>query len=168
MRGVLTGIFIVAAVGLAGCSDGLRDLRSNDEGPEEFDVLPVKPLSPPTDYSSLPTPTPGGRNLVDPTPNLDAVVALGGTASAATTTSVSTSDTALLAQTRRYGVDSSVRGTLAEADEKFRTRQNRFSRFKLFPVDRDQQAYRREALDPFEEAERYRRAGFGTPTSPPE
>ena len=74
----------------------------------------------------------------------------------------------LVAQASRFGVPGDIRAALAERDAAFRKRQSRGTRIRLFPVDRYRQAYRREALDPFEEAERFRRSGFQTPTSPPE
>lgn len=162
-------IILLAAVAVAGCSNkGLRDLRHNGEGPDEFLILPNKPLSQPQDFSTLPTPTPGGGNLVDQNPKADAVVALGGKASALDAQGVPASDGALVAQVSRHGVSPAIRTTLAEADAKFRKRQSRGTRIRLFPVDRYVQAYRRSALDPFDEVDRFRRAGLGTPTSPPE
>ena len=62
---------------LAACGGGdaepnlLNIKQPRSEGPDEFSVLPTKPLQMPQDLASLPAPTPGGRNLVDPTPELD-------------------------------------------------------------------------------------------------
>ena len=72
-------IVLVGAVAVAGCSQkGLRDIRKTGTGPDEFLVLPNKPLNEPADYSSLPEPTPGAGNIADPTPQADAIAALGG------------------------------------------------------------------------------------------
>jgi hypothetical protein len=163
------GIIILAvAVVLSGCAnDGLRDLGSESIGPEEFMVLPVKPLTAPSDYTVLPPPTPGGSNLIDPTPKAEGVTALGGSAAALQAQVVPASDGALVAQASRYGVPSNVRQSLAEEDAEFRKRQARLSNFRLFPVDRYEQAYRRQAIDPFAETSRFRNSGFATPTAPP-
>ncbi len=161
-------IMLIAAVGIAGCSKtGLRNLRAPGPGPDEFMILPVKPLTAPQDYSTLPTPSPGSANLVDVNPIADAAVAMGGRAEAAESGAIAAADSALIAAASRNGVEPDVRETLAEADAKFRKRQTRMTRFRLFPVDRYEQAYRRQALEPFPETERYRAAGAGTPTSPP-
>ena len=165
MRRPLGMIILMTAVAVAGCSKtGLRDIRAAGPGPDEFMILPVKPLTAPTSYSELPTPTPGGANLVDPTPTADAVAALGGRS----TSGIPAADGALVTAASRNGVDPTVRETLAEADAKFRKRQSRMTRFKLFPVDRYAQAYRRQAIDPYQQTEIYRNAGAGTPSSPPE
>ncbi|MHA6263027.1 DUF3035 domain-containing protein [Arenibacterium sp. CAU 1754] len=169
MRISRVAIILGAALAVAGCSSkGLRDLRTNSEGPDEFLILPSKPLSAPESYAALPTPTPGGANLVDQNPKADAVVALGGRAETLNPQGVPSTDGALVAQASRHGVSPQIRETLAEADAKFRKRQSRGTRIRLFPVDRYVQAYRRNALDPFDETERFRRSGFATPSSPPE
>ncbi|MFD3190295.1 DUF3035 domain-containing protein [Sedimentitalea sp. HM32M-2] len=164
------GLMILGmAVALAGCGrKPLHDLRSNSRGPDEFMVLPVKPLTAPQDYDLLPAPTPGGANLVDQTPRADAVVALGGRATALDPDrGVPGSDGALITATGRYGVPANTRTTLAEADAQFRKRQGRMTSIKLFPVDRYRQVYRREIMDPYEANDTFRRSGFGTPTAPP-
>ena len=160
---ILTGVLIVG-----GCSnDGLRDLQPNGTGPDEFMILPNKPLTAPKDYEVLPAPTPGGANLVDQNPNADAVLALGGRASALELNGIPAADGALVSQASRHGVPANTRVSLAESDAAFRKRQGRMSRFRLFRVDRYEQAYRREALNPFEQNQRFRNSGFGTPSAPP-
>ncbi len=169
MRKALGAIILTSVVALGGCSQkGLRLLTPPGPGPDEFLVLPVKPLTAPKDYSALPAPTPGGSNLVDPTPNADAVAALGGRASALQQTGVPASDGALVAQASRYGVPANTRASLAASDAKFRDRRRRGGRIRLFPVDRYEQAYRKNALEPFSITRLFRRKGFGTPTSPPQ
>ena len=79
MRKPLGAIVLIGLVVVAGCSKrGLRDLQPTGPGPDEFMILPNKPLTAPKDYEVLLAPTPGGANLVDPQPKADAVVALGG------------------------------------------------------------------------------------------
>lgn len=162
-------MIIVASLTLAGCSSqGLRDLRNQGDGPDEFMIIPVKPLTVPDNVELLPAPTPGGANLVDPNPRADAVAALGGNPAALTPTAgVPSSDVALVQHSSRYGVPSNIRETTNQADAEFRDRQSRMTRVRLFPVDRYSQAYQREAIDPFIENERFRRSGFGTPSAPP-
>lgn len=79
---VVLAIAGAAMLTLAGCGSGdeprLMNVRSTTQGPDEFGILPPKPLQMPTDLAALPPPTPGGANLTDPTPFSDAIVALGG------------------------------------------------------------------------------------------
>ncbi len=171
MRMPLVAIILagtMAAMALGGCSNkGLRQLEPSGPGPDEFMILPNKPLTAPKDYDVLPAPTPGGANLVDQNPTADAIVALGGRASSLDDRGVPASDGALVARASRYGVPANTRTALAQEDAKFRKRQARMGRVRLFKVDRYEQAYRRQALDPFTETNRFRRSGFGTPSSPP-
>ena len=152
---------------LAACSNqGLRDLRSNAAGPDEFMVQPVKPLEAPTSYSTLPTPTPGEANLVDRSAINEGIAAFGGRASARDG-GILAADAGLVRHASRFGVDANIREDLAERDAAFRKRKARFTQFRLFPADRYDQAYRREALDQDAEARRWRGAGARTPSAPP-
>lgn len=161
---------IVALVLITAClsacaNPGLRDLRSNSRGPDEFIVEPKAPLQTPDDLTALPAPTPGQGNLTDNNPVNDAVVALGGRPSDAT--SVPASDGALVTAASRFGVTPNIRQSLAQADADFRRRQVRFTQFRLFPEDRYLQAYRRQKLDADAVAAQWRRAGAKTPSFPP-
>ncbi len=169
MRAPLGMVILSAALAVAGCSDkGLRDLRAPGTGPDEFMILPTKPLTAPQDYQVLPAPTPGGTNLTDQYPKADAVAALGGRPSALEGgAGIPASDAALVAASSRYGVPANTRVALAEEDAKFRKRQSRMTRIRLFPVDRYQQAYRKQSLDPFAQTDLFRTRNAGTPTSPP-
>ncbi|MGR3562514.1 MAG: DUF3035 domain-containing protein [Heliomarina sp.] len=159
---------IVVALAVSGCSQkGLMNLRSDSYGPDEFLILPNKELEIPDNLNALPEPTPGMGNRVDPNPKADAVAALGGNPATLGQTAVPSGDGALIAQANRYGTPGSIRTELAAADAEFRRRQSRGTRIRLFPVDRYQQAYRREAIDPFEMNSRYRASGYMTPTAPP-
>ncbi|MCF6234745.1 MAG: DUF3035 domain-containing protein [Rhodobacteraceae bacterium] len=162
------GIIIVAALALAGCSGGgLRELSRASAGPDEFLILPNKPLTPPPDSNSLPTPTPGGANLVDQYPIADAAAALGGRPDLYADNGVSTSDGVLVAQASRYGVPANTRVTLAEEDAQFRKRKAILSKFRLFKVDRYEQSYSSQTIDPFHQAGRFQNAGIRIPTVPP-
>lgn len=166
-------ILLIVAVGavLAGCGPNrditMRNLdRTSGDGPEEFAVMPVKPLQQPQSYNALPAPTPGAANLTDPTPKADAIAALGGN-EAARAGGIPAGDSALVAQASRYGVPSDIRATLARDDYEFRRRASRFTKLRIVKVDRYRQAYRRQALDPFAERDRFQRAGIRTPSAPP-
>lgn len=169
MRIPLGVIFVTTAVALAGCgSKGLRELRQPSTGPDEFLVMPANPLSPPENYAALPAPTPGGANRTDQNPQANAVVALGGNAAALNAGgAIPTSDGALVTASSRYGVDPSVRASLATEDAAFRKREHRTARFKLFNVDRYEEAYKKEAINPFQINHLFRNSGFATPSAPP-
>ncbi len=159
----------LSAASVAGCSNnGLRDLDPPGQGPDEFSVLPVKPLTEPKDYAFLPAPTPGGANLTDPNPKADAVVALGGSEAALNpNTSIPASDGALVAASSRYGVPANTRQVVAEEDTEFRQRRGRWTRLRLFPVDRYAQVYERESIDANDANEAARSRGIETPSAPP-
>ena len=162
---VLVGALAVSACG----AKNLRVLESGSTGPDEFLILPSKPLTPPTDYAALPTPTPGGANLTDATPQQDLVASLGGRPSALTPgAGVPAGDSALVAAASRHGVEPGVRETLTAQHEKALKKARRSGRLKIVPVDRYKQAFEKEALDPYLVTERFRRSGFGTPSSPPD
>lgn len=165
----MTGMIALAAVGLGGCADkGLRSLTNPHNGPDEFLVTPGKPLETPEDLAFLPPPTPGAKNRTDQRPRQDAVASVGGdTKRLDPNAPIPGSDAALVTAASRNGVEPGVRQTLATEDAKFRKRQSRLSSFRLFRVDRYEQAYRRETLNPFEAAVPYRRAGLPTPSAPP-
>jgi hypothetical protein len=159
---------MVAITALAGCGNKpLHDIRQQGNGPDEFSIIPAKPMTAPEDYAFLPPPTPGGVNRTDRDPSGEAIVALGGKPSASNAGGIPSSDAALVTASSRYGVEQNVRGSLAAEDADFRKRQGRMTQIKLFPVDRYEQVYRKQKLDPFYQSERYRRAGAITPTSPP-
>ena len=80
-------LIILALVALTACGSrqdtadrdtNLRQLRNPSGTPEEFSIVPSKPLQAPESLSELPNPTPGGENRTDQTPLKDAVAVLGG------------------------------------------------------------------------------------------
>lgn len=160
-------LFCLISLALAACSNrGLRDIQPPSDGPDEFMVQPVKPLEQPADFSALPPPTPGQANLVDRSAVAEGVAALGGRVD--TSGTVPAADAALVQHAGRMGVQPGIRGTLAEADAAFRKRKGRFTQFRIVPVDRYAQAYKRQQLNAHAEAERWRRAGGRTPSYPPQ
>lgn len=156
---------------LAACGGGdaepnlLNIKQPRSEGPDEFSVLPTKPLQMPQDLASLPAPTPGGRNLVDPTPELDVAQALGGNAEVLARRS---NDGALLAYAGRHGVDPRIRPQLAAADLEFRRNNDGRLLERLFNVNVYFRAYEQMELDQYAELERLRRAGIRTSAVPPD
>lgn len=166
MRRIL--IIALLPLVLAACANkGLRDLRTTSDGPDEFMIQPTSPLEAPASYSTLPPPTPGQNNLVDRSALNEGIEAFNGSVAAANAP-IPAADGALVQQASRLGVDPDIRADLAERDAAFRKRKQRFTQFRIVPVDRYNQAYRREALDPNAEARRWRRAGARTPSFPPQ
>lgn len=152
---------------LSACSSGkpeLMNIRSTTNGPDEFSILPPKPLELPETFATLPTPTPGGFSRTDPTPNEDAIIALGGTPGGP---GIPAGDAALLGYTSRYGTAGNIRSTLAQEDLAFRTDNQGRILERLFNVNVYFRAYRDFALDQYAELERFRAAGAGNPSAPP-
>ena len=135
------------------------------EGPDEFAVLPTKPLELPDNLAALPQPTPGASNLSDPTPEADAIAALGGNAEVLARR---TNDGALLSYTNRFGVDPRIRPDLAEADLAFRRANDGRILERLANTNVYFRAYESMSLDQHAETERLRRAGIRTSSPPPE
>jgi len=166
---VLTGLALAL---LAGCGSRsnevprLMNIASSQRTPDEFSILPTQPLQAPPDMRSLPTPTPGARNLVDPDPRGDAARALGGRPQVATGT-VPAADGALLARAGRFGTDSSIRETLASEDLEFRQRRRGRPLERLFGTNMYARAYEEQLLDRDAELRRWRAAGARTPSAPP-
>lgn len=165
-------IACAAMVALASCSGQARDLKplhnlsKGDGKPQEFAVIPVKPLAQPDNYSDLPSPTPGGANRTDLNPKADAVAILGGNPNALNVGATPPkSDAAVVAQASRFGRDAGIRATLASEDRDFRRTKSRFS-WKIVPEDKYNRIYRSQSLEPNSWLDRYRAAGAATPSAP--
>jgi hypothetical protein len=153
---------------LAACESGepsLMNLRSSGEGPDEFAILPPKALETPENYTDLPEPTLGGSNRTDPTPEADAIAALGGRESAAT--GVPAGDGGLVNHASRFGRAGEIRQTLAGEDLQYRRDNNGRVLERLFNVNVYYRAYDRQSLDQQAELRRWRRTGIKTPSAPP-
>jgi len=163
----LIAFSLIAVTVLGACENkGLRQIQSRGEGPDEFLIVPAKPLEQPESFAALPVPTPGGFNRTDQRPLEDSVAQLGGQRGSANAP-IPGGDAALVNHASRFGRDASIRATLAEADAQFRKRQARLTQIRIIQDDVYAQAYRREALNPNRTAEQFRRAGIPTPTAPP-
>lgn len=145
----------------------LMNVAASQRGPDEFSILPTQPLQAPASFSALPTPTPGGSNLVDPNPRAEAVAAMGGRLAAARSDGIPSNDAALYAHTARHGASGDIRETLAAEDLEFRQRNHGRILERLFGVNVYNRAYSDQALDRHAELERWRRAGARTPSAPP-
>lgn len=166
-RGTLAAA-LAATVLLAACSSGeprLMNVRSTSNGPDEFAILPPKPLEMPESLAELPTPTPGGPSRTDPNPQADAIIALGGRPSAG---GIPASDFALVAQATRFGTQAGIRRTLAAEDLQYRRDNDGRLLERMFSVNVYYRAYQPMSLDQYAELERWRSVGVGNPSAPPE
>ncbi|MBK6466118.1 MAG: DUF3035 domain-containing protein [Rhodobacter sp.] len=166
----VTAIAVLAMLGLAACGNRdkppeLMNIRSGN-GPDEFGILPPKPLEMPESLAELPDPTPGGDNRTDPRPFDDASIALGGKPQASAG-GVPASDGALYSHAGRFGVESGIRQTLAGEDLKWRRDNNGRILERLFNVNVYFKAYRKQWLDQHAELDRWRAKGVKTPSAPP-
>jgi hypothetical protein len=175
MEGAMRGaqlVLIIGVLGLAACSMGgereprtLHNLRTSGE-PEEFGIVPNKPLETPVNFAELPQPTPGGANRTDQTPVADAVAALGGNpARLQAGSGIGAGDQAIVQTASRFGRDENIRTTLAAEDEDYRRRKSRFS-WSIVPDDDYNNAYKRQTLDPYFWLRKYRASGVPTPSAP--
>ncbi|QIE42812.1 DUF3035 domain-containing protein [Rhodobacteraceae bacterium SC52] len=136
--------------------------------PNEFLVVPAKPLETPPESSALPVPTPGVANRADATPLEDAVTALGGSAAALKADGpIPSSDGGLVNYASRYGRDPAVRDSLSEEDAAYRKRNQGRILERVFSVNRYFDAYDGQSLDQQTENERLRALGVPTSSAPP-
>ncbi|RMC35060.1 DUF3035 domain-containing protein [Paracoccus alkanivorans] len=169
MRAISLTIGIAALTGMTACGGNpkLMNLERGQNSPDEFAILPTKPISMPPDLALLPTPTPGSSNITDPTPIADAVGAMGGNPAALTDQGVAASDQAMVAYASRSGNDPAIRTTLAQADQEWRERHKPRPLERLAGTSVYHRAYRDVSLDPQAEQSRWQRAGARTPAAPP-
>ncbi len=163
------GSLLIAAFALSACSgDGERHLSyipKEGYGPDEFAIVPNKPLETPEDLSTLPPPTPGGPNRADQNPVADAVVALGGKPS--TQTEIPGRDAAVVNYAARGGIQPGIGQVLAQEDYETRRRHGRRDIFHLGATDDYTAAYKSQWLDADRELARLRAHKIKTPSAPP-
>ncbi len=165
------GLAVLAVLTMAACERGapqLMNIRSQTRSPDEFTILPTKPLQLPEDLASLPDPTPGGSNITDPTPEADAVAALGGNPEALSRTGIAAGDGGLVSYAARFGVSRDIRDVLAAEDLEFRSRNRGRPLERLFNVNVYYRAYKKQSLDQHVELERWRKAGVRNVGAPPD
>lgn len=157
MRATVTKGILVLAVALTMSACGKNNFRVEPQdtgpGPDEFGIVPNKPLVAPASYAELPAPTPGAGNLADPNPNGAAIAALGGRGTA----TASGADGALIAYVSRNGVDPAIRSDLSGGSS------IGSGFFGLF----GRVTGNRSTLDPYAEALRLQALGIKTPSAPP-
>jgi len=167
-----TVLILLTASVIAGCGGRNDDvtltrLRNTSNGPDEFSIIPGKPLQTPEDYAALPQPTPGAANLTDQNPLADGVIALGGNPAVVNSSAPAASNGALVNHANRFGAAPDVRQTLAREDKETRKSYGNVNVLRILPGDDYVQAYRREWLDAYAEEQRLRNRGVITPASPP-
>lgn len=162
---ILIGMVLVS-LSLSACGGNrepqLLNIKSNTDGPDEFAILPNKPLVQPENYAELPQPTPGGANRADANPLADATLALGGDPNGGIR------DGGLVNYVSRYGVTPGIREQLAQEDLQFRRDNDGRVLERLFNVNVYFEAYESQSLDQYRELERLRRLGVRTVSAPPE
>jgi hypothetical protein len=160
---VAVKIALVSAtcLGLTACDGG------PPKGPDEFGVLPTKPLVIPDDTTILPEPNAQGRNLADQRPRVDGVVALGGRGERLDATGVTNSEAALIQAAGRKGVTANIRQITAEEDAEFRKRNKGKILERWVGSDVYSRRYRKQRLDEYAELLRLRKLGVKTPTAHP-
>lgn len=160
-------IAVATMLTLAACGDvtpQLMNLRTG-EGPDEFGIVPPKPLEMPESLAELPQPALGGANRADPQPVDEAIIALGGRPSAEG--GIPAGDGALYNHAARFGVESGIRSTLAAEDLEWRRANNGRVLERVFNVNVYYRAYRKQQLDQQAELARWRAMGVKTPSAPP-
>lgn len=173
LKGQVAMAIAISAMMLTGaCSNNnkqpeLMNIRSSTDGPDEFAVLPAKPLEMPETLAALPAPTPGGVNRTDPTPEADAIVALGGRPEALTRGGVRAADGGLVGYASRYGVTPDIRQVLAAEDLQYRRNNDGRLLERVFNVNVYYRAYEPLSLDQYAELTRWRSVGIRTPAAPP-
>ncbi|MFN3207646.1 MAG: DUF3035 domain-containing protein [Roseovarius sp.] len=164
---------LILAMAVSACGGRDRDItlsriKNTGNGPEEFNIVPGKPLQTPESYSALPAPTPGGTNITDPTPKGDSVAALGGNPAALADTGIGRADGGLVNYANRFGLVPGIRQTLAREDVEVRRKRGRVNILNIGRNDDYNLAYRRQWLDSKAEAARLRRVGVPVPSYAPE
>ena len=169
----MTIVILAASMALTACAkrneDGqvtLSRIQKTGDGPDEFSIMPGKPLQTPESFSALPAPNPGGANRTDQNPKADGIAALGGNP-AALNAGVSSADASLMQHSARYGTQAGIRTQLQIEDNEVRRRHGRVNIFNIGKTDDYTDAYKRQWLDADREQQRLRALGIKTPSAPP-
>ncbi len=162
LRALIAGAVLMlplAACGDDGLAGSMR--RSGIVGqPDEFMILPTRPLEMPSDLSALPPPAPGTTNRVDRQPRTETIATLTGHPPTA-----APGAPALVAAAGP--VTPGIRAALAAEDDTYvRENQPRVLE-RWFGGDRNRQIYESMALDAEAEYNRLRAAGLRVPAAPP-
>ena len=156
---------LLAPLALAACGEGgvAGALRSSGvtSTPDEFMVLPTRPLEMPESFTALPPPTPGAANRVDYQPHAEAIAGLTGAPGAAG----NADGAALVAQAGPH--QPGIRQTLAGEDVTWRDTHHGLLIPRLIAKDKDVVTYQPMILDAATEFDRLRAAGVQQPAAPP-
>ncbi len=164
-RAIAIAALVLVPLTLAGCGEGglAGGLRSAGVGasPDEFMVLPTRPLEMPQDLTALPPPLPGTVNRVDYQPKAEAIAGLTGRNAPAGTAN----GTALVA--RAGPRDPGIRAQLAAEDATWRETHHGLLIPRLLTRDKDALIYQPMVLDAAAEYDRLRAQGVRVPAAPP-
>lgn len=156
---------VLAPLALGGCAEGglAGGLRSAGVAgaPDEFMVLPTRPLEMPSNLAALPPPIPGAANRVDLRPEAEAVASLTGRPGPAGTARAD----ALVA--RAGPIDPAIRAKLRAEDAVIRRSNPGKLLERLLSADRGALPYRAMTLDAGAEYRRLRARGLRVPAAPP-
>ncbi|HEY9040464.1 MAG TPA: DUF3035 domain-containing protein [Roseovarius sp.] len=166
-RGIIALTILTLAVAGCGQNGKLSRIKNTSNGPDEFTVMPTKPLQTPDSYSALPPPTPGAANLTDMNPRAEGIAALGGNPAATVPSGIDRGNAGLINHVSRNGVSPAIRQQLASEDADTRRRHGRVNIFNIGPNDDYTDAYKKQWLDAQAEKQRMQRSGVITPSAPP-
>ena len=164
-RPIFRALLMLAPLALAACGEGglAGALRSSGavSTPDEFMVLPTRPLEMPQNFTALPPPKPGTVNRVDYQPHVEAIAGLTGAPGPA-----GNADGAVLvaeAGPRQPG----IRQQLAIEDIEWQNTHHGLLIPRLIAKDKATVTYQPMILDSAAEYERLRSAGIEQPPAPP-
>jgi hypothetical protein len=161
----LGALLLIVPLALAGCGEGglAGGLRAAGVAgkPDEFMVLPTKPLEMPQDLAALPAPALGTPNRVDYRPHQEAIAGLTGRPGAPG----NADGTVLVAKAGPSAPQ--IRQTLAVEDVTWRETHNGRLLERLFSKDKRALVYRPMVLDDAAAFDAARAAGIGVPPAPP-
>lgn len=159
------------ALALSACSGS----DETDSGPEEFTVLPSKPLERPRDYQNLPTPG-AGESRTKPDPQADAVKALGGnpnllrkeeTQSSRLEQKSKPPQSPIVRAASRFGFEENIREIMAEEDSQYQKDHGSLLLSYISKEASSVRTYGAMILDPSAEAEKLRSGGIEVPEPEP-
>jgi Protein of unknown function (DUF3035) len=156
---------LLALLLLAGCANGLAGgLRQSGVvgTPDEFLVLPTRPLEMPSSMAALPPPTPGAPNRVDYQPHQEAIAGLSGRPGVPGNADGS----ALVASAGPR--DPAIRTTLAAEDAEWRQGNHGRLLERLTSKDQETVIYGPMILDPAAAFQALRAAGVAVPAASPQ
>jgi hypothetical protein len=165
-RGPIAAMLLPAVLALGACSNGFAgSLRASGIAgkPDEFMVLPTRPLEIPQDLSTLPVPQPGTANRVDYQPETIAVAGLTGQEGRVRTAS----GAPLLARAGAASRDPQIRARLAQEDLEYRRSNNGRLLERIFSRNKEALVYEDMTLDAGSAYEQMRARGLVDTAPPP-